>query len=101
MISKKNTILSVEWRLFRNDPTYITNQIDKSIPVMITTTLFTSGYDWHTMVVYGYKKYSDGNYNFLIHTGWYNSLTSSSSEYIMPKIYIPSNYETYMYRFNI
>jgi len=96
-----NTTVSVEWRLFRNDPTYITNQIDLNIPGMITTTLLTDGYDLHTMAVYGYKKYSDGTYDFLVHTGWYKSITSSTSGFIMPKIYIPSSYETYLYKFNI
>lgn len=96
-----NTTVSVDWRLFRSNPTYITNQIDNNIPGMITTTLFTGGYDWHTMAVYGYKYFSDGSYDFLIHTGWYSSVVNSTSGYIMPKIYVPSNYETYMYKFNI
>lgn len=70
---------------------------------MITTTLFTGEYDFHTMAVYGYKKFSDGTYDFLVHTGWYSDVNrpSENSSYRMDSIYIPSRYETYMYKFNI
>lgn len=82
-----NTVISVDWRMIRSNPTYITDQIDKNIPGMITTTLFTGGFDWHTMAVYGYNYYSDNTYDFLVHTGWYSSVVFDEKlGYIMPKI---------------
>jgi len=96
-----NTTLSVDWQLFKSNPTYITNQIDKNIPGMITTTVFTSGYNFHTMAVYGYQKLSDGTYHYLVHTGWYSDVSNSTVGYRMGFVYIPSHYETYMYKFNV
>lgn len=54
-----STALSVEANSWNNDPTYITNQIDIDIPGMITTFLdyYEMGYSFHTMAVYGYRKY--------------------------------------------
>jgi len=96
-----NTTLSIDWQLFRSNPTYITNQIDKNIPGMITTTVLTFGYDLHTMAVYGYQKLSDGSYHYLVHTGWYSDVSNSTVGHRMGFIYVPSHYETYMYKFNI
>lgn len=96
-----STYLVVDYTSLNNDPRYITDQIDVNIPGMITTTFSTEGYDTHTMAVYGYKKYSDNSYDFCVHTGWYDSIVVVGTDYYMPRIFVPSNYETWMYKFFI
>lgn len=101
-----NTPLSVDANGFFNDPTYLTNQIDKDIPGMITTFLdyYDMGYSFHTMAVYGYRKYSTYNdYYLCVHPGWYGSpnIVNEGSDYYVRRVFVPWDIEAWMYKFNL
>lgn len=55
----------------------IIQEIDAGRPCLITTTIFAGEYNFHTMVVYGYKELINGVYEFLVHTGWYKNVDNS------------------------
>lgn len=75
------------------------NEILADKPTMLTSTI-AGEYSWHTMAVYGFRRYSDNSLEWLVHTGWYSSLVYDDGVYRMPQIWVPASTATYLYRFN-
>lgn len=76
-------------------------QINSSKPCMLTST-FAGVYSWHSMPIYGYRTYDNGSTEYLVHTGWYDSMvkvTGSANSYRMPEIWVSSSIATYGYYF--
>ena len=66
----------------------------------MTTTAFTAPelWKWHTMAIYGYRKFSDGYCEYLVHTGWYQNIGDADC---VPYVWLPSSYATYEYQVKI
>lgn len=92
-----NTEIDCEWTL----NIYTNFGIDELLadrPTMLTSTI-AGDYSWHTMPVYGYRRYSDNSLEWLVHTGWYSSLIYEDGVYRMPEIWVAASTATYLYRF--
>lgn len=92
-----NTEIDCEWTL----NIYTNFGIDELLadrPTMLTSTL-AGDYSWHTMPVYGYRRYSDNSLEWLVHSGWYSSLVYEDGVYRMPEIWVAASTATYLYRF--
>jgi hypothetical protein len=69
-------------------------------PAMLSSTLAGGNYSWHTMVIYGYRLLSNGEVEYLVHTGWYTSLQADLNGIrYMPEIWVSSSIATYLYKF--
>ena len=82
---------------------HIKEQIDKGMPVMITTTTNAGKYNFHTMVVYGYRKNADESYEILIHTGWDGEneiFKGNDGKYSSKGKWISSSVATWVYTFS-
>lgn len=98
----KNTGLSLNWFLFASSA-YVREQIDKGYPAMMTTFL-ADGYNFHTMLIYGYRKLSDGDYEYCVHPGWYGApyiLSSSTTEPVVALKWVPASFAKYSYKLSI
>ena len=95
--------ISLSWTLSPAINT-IKTKIDNNLPVLITTTTGNpdSSYNWHTMLVYGYKV-TDGTTMYLIHNGWYGSSYNSYSGgvHIQNEVWYNPTYATYGYYFTL
>lgn len=76
-------------------------------PVMITTT-FDETFDFHTMVVLGYKTDSDNNKMLNLHTGWYlhsyfQQMPGADQEdkYYHKRVWFNKSMATYGYYFTL
>lgn len=78
--------------------TNIKTNINLNKPMLITTAITDGNYNFHNMVVYGYKTTSS-NTMLLVHTGWYDKLVGSSTIY-HPELFINPSYAVYVYRFS-
>lgn len=95
--SIKKSGIDCEWTLniYTN---FGINEINDNRPTMLTST-FAGEYSWHTMPVYGYRRYSDNALEWLVHTGWYQTLIYENGVYKMPKVWVAASTATYLYRF--
>lgn len=98
-----NTGIRVDWK-FLEPGVFSINELNAERPTMMTTTIVpgNSQYNWHTMLIYGYRRMSDGSVEFLVHTGWYNTLAQNSGDnnkWRMPYVLLNSGVATYQYRF--
>ncbi len=69
-------------------------------PSMLTSTI-AGDYSFHTMVIYGYHRYTDGTLDYYVHTGWYSDLEKEKdgTNYIMPEKWVNCTVATFLYRF--
>ena len=70
--------IRLKWTLFPRASTIRAN-IDRNMPVLITTTL-AGKLSWHTMLVYGYRKKASGGMQLLVHTGWYSDVHADAAD---------------------
>jgi glucan-binding YG repeat protein len=76
--SVASTGIAVSWT-FAVTYNYITSQIDKGLPAMMTTVFgvgtdaYGQSYDTHSMLVVGYQTQSSGAQELLVHSGWYGN----------------------------
>lgn len=92
-----NSEIDCEWTL----NIYTNFGIDELLadrPTMLTSTI-AGDYSWHTMPVYGYRRYSDNSLEWLVHPGWYSRLVYEDGVYRMPEIWVAASTATYLYRF--
>lgn len=91
------TNLDCEWTLniFTN---FGIDELEADRPTMLTST-FAGGYSWHTMPIYGYRRYSNNSLEWLVHTGWYPTLVYENDVWQMPKVWVSASTATYLYRF--
>lgn len=96
----ESTGLSVSW-LKTNSIQFVTDHIDTNRPCMMTTTAFTAPkeWDWHTMAIYGYRKYDNGTCEYMVHTGWYGDDQITNN--VANVVWLPSSYAYYEYKVNI
>ncbi len=64
--------IGLKWTLFPRAST-IRKNIDRNMPVLITTTI-AGKLSWHTMLVYGYRQKTSGGMQLLVHTGWHSDV---------------------------
>ena len=75
------------------------DELNADRPAMLTSTI-AGDYSTHTMPIYGYRRYSDGSLEWLVHTGWYSSLKKGDDEiYYMPEVWVAASTATLLYRF--
>lgn len=74
------------------------DELNANRPAMLTSTI-AGAYSWHTMPIYGYRRYSDGGLEWLVHTGWYTTLVNTNGVWRMPEVWVPASTATYLYRF--
>ena len=67
-------------------------------PSMLTSTI-AGDYSFHTMVIYGYHRYTDGTLDYYVHTGWYSDLEKDGTNYTMPEKWVNCTVATFLYRF--
>lgn len=92
-----DTEIDCEWTLniFTN---FGIDELEADRPTMLTSTI-AGDYSWHTMPVYGYRRYSDNSLEWLVHTGWYSTLILENGVYRMPEVWVAASTATYLYRF--
>jgi 5-hydroxyisourate hydrolase-like protein (transthyretin family) len=97
-----STGLMLEWTVsFSGDTiwSYITTEVDKGLPAMITTPPSTTQTNAaHTMVVVGYNN-SYGQQEFEMHNGWYGDINIPSNTHRID--YISSVQPVIAYRFRV
>lgn len=78
------------------------DDIDDGRPSMLTSTLLGGSYKWHTMPIYGYRQYSDGTLEYLVHPGWYTRVTkdSATGQYYVPEVWVDCTTATFLYKFS-
>lgn len=76
--------------------------LDCDRPAMLTSTFF-GDIDTHTMLVYGYREFSDGSTEWLVHPGWYNSViqVTSGGVYAVEERWVSNATATFFYVFSL
>lgn len=69
-------------------------------PALLTSTV-VGDYDWHTMLVYGYRTFSDGTAEWLVHPGWYSHVSYSSAYgyHRVSELWVSAETATFLYIF--
>lgn len=93
--------LHMNWTVSPKSNT-IKSNIIAGKPVLITTTLFTHGYNFHTMCVYGWRN-THGKDEVLVHSGWYTDLIdcpTSSTYKVQDALWLDESYATFGHYFS-
>ncbi len=94
----ESTEIDVTWKLNISTDFGI-DEILADKPILITSTIL-GDYSFHTMVAYGYRRYSDGTLEWLVHDGWHNSgqVVEDGERYKTEK-WVSASTATYLYAF--
>lgn len=92
-------IVSCGSSLSETPENYVVSSIENDMPSMVTFSFF-GDYQFHSMPAYGVRFLSDGSKEYLVHTGWWETIKESTgSKHVMPLVWAPEQAMTYLYKF--